>query len=389
MRSRRALVRAVLSSTVLAPTVLAPLWALAQGRANDPAPAPEPAPPGDPSEPRPRIRFGTGETLVVLLIPRQDGPFARAAASLLAGVKAAHARDGAGITVEAIEIDDQADLLAATFAEFHERRVALVLGPVTRNGATALLELATVDVPTLALNLPERDRPVSAKLAFFGLATESEARQVARQAFEQVQPRVGSRRPRAIAVTVASPLARRSAIAFRTAWLELGGEMRDLVEFAGPRPSRDLRTRLAQPVPDVAFLAMGAEQARVLKTALGAQTAVWSTSLASIGNTALLRLPELDGMRVLEMPWQVEPDNPAVMAYPRPPEGFNVEMHRLYALGIDAFRIGRQLVAGDTAFELDGVTGRLRFDRAAAPRVERLAVPAEYRTGAPVALTVP
>ena len=160
--------------------------------------------------------------------------------------------------------------------------------------------------------------------------------------------------------------------------------MRELVEFAGPRPSRDLRARLAQPAPDVAFLAMGAEQARVLKTALGAQTAVWSTSLASIGNTALLRLPELDGMRVLEMPWQVEPDNPAVMAYPRPPEGFNVEMQRLYALGIDAFRIGRQLVAGDTAFELDGVTGRLRFDRGASPRVERAALPADYRGGVPV-----
>jgi outer membrane PBP1 activator LpoA protein len=393
MRSRRAVVRAALSVTVLAP-----LSALGQVRANDPAPspAPSPVPPppaapaaADPSAPRPRVRFGSGDTLVVLLIPRQDGPFARAAASLLAGVTAAHARDGAGITVEAIEVEDQADQLAMTFAELQERRVALVLGPVTRNGATALLELGTVDVPTLALNLPDGDRPVSAKLAFFGLATEAEARQVAQQAFAQALPRAGNRRPRAVAVTVASPLARRSAQAFRDAWIGLGGEMRDIVEFAGPRPSRDLRARFVQPAPDVAFLAMGAEQARVLKTALGAETAVWSTSLASIGNTAQLRLPELDGMRVLEMPWQVEPDNPAVMAYPRPPAGFNVEMQRLYALGIDAFRIGRLLLAGDTTFELDGVTGRLRFDRLAAPRVERLAVPAEYRNGAPVALTPP
>ena len=165
--------------------------------------------------------------------------------------------------------------------------------------------------------------------------------------------------------------------------------MREIVEFQGPRPSRDLRARLGTPAPDVVFLAMGAEQARVLRGTLGSDTAVWSTSLASIGNTAQLRLPELDGMRVLEMPWLLEPDSPAVMAYAKVPAGFNVEMQRLYALGIDAFRVGRLLLAGDTAFELDGVTGKLRYERAAGPRVERLALPAEYRNGMPVASAAP
>ncbi len=361
----------------------APLWASAQGRANGPPP------PTEPGEPRPRVRFGQGSQTVALLLPRQDGPFARAAQSLLAGVKAAHERDGAGLVVEAIEIDDQADQIASTLAELAERNVALVLGPVTRNGANALVDLGAVGVPTLALNLPEGNAPVPARLTFFGLAIESEARQVAGLAYAQVLPRAGTRRPRAVAVTVASPLARRGAQAFRDAWVSLGGEIREIVEFAGPRPSRDLRARLGAPPPDVAFLSMGAEQARVLRGALGADTAVWSTSLASIGSTVQLRLPELDGMRVLEMPWLLEPDSPAVMAYPKAPPGFNVEMQRLYALGIDAFRVGRQLLAGDTAFELDGVTGRLRYDRSDAPRIERVALPAEYRNGVPVPATVP
>lgn len=370
--------------------VAAPLWVRAQGRANEPAPAaPPPAPPGDPSAPRPRVRFGEGNVLVGLLLPRQDGPFSRAAASLLAGVRAAHGRDGAGVVVEAIEIDDQADELAVVMAELRDRNAALVLGPVTRNGAAALIELGGIAIPTLALNLPDGNPPVPARLTFFGLAIETEARQVASIAFAQVRDRAGTRRPRAVGVTVASPLARRGAVAFRDAWLSLGGEMRELVEFTGPRPSRDLRARLVQPVPDVAFLSMGAEQARVLRGALGAETAVWSTSLASIGSGSTLRLPELDGLRLLEMPWLIEPDNPAVMAYAKVPTGYNVEMQRLYALGIDAFRIGRQMLAGDTAFELDGVTGRLRYDRTASPRIERLAVQAEYRAGVPAALTPP
>ncbi len=386
--------------------VAAPLWVSAQGRANEAAPSPSavpsqppaassaasPAAPSaaaDPGARRPHVRFGEGPILVGLLLPRQDGPFARAAASLLAGVRAAHGRDGAGVVVEAIEVDDQADEIALAMAELQDLKAALVLGPVTRNGAAALLELGGVAMPTLALNLPEGNPPVPARLTFFGLAIETEARQVASIAFAQALDRAGSRRPRAVGVTVASPLARRGAQAFRDAWLGLGGEMRELVEFVGPRPSRDLRARLGQPVPDVAFLSMGAEQARVLRGALGADTAVWGTSLASIGNGATLRLPELDGMRLLEMPWLVEPDNPAVMAYPKVPVGYNIEMQRLYALGIDAFRAGRQLLAGDTAFELDGVTGRLRYDRLAGQRIERTAVTAEYRAGVPTVLTPP
>lgn len=368
--------------------VAAPLWASAQGRANEPASArgAEAAvgAQAEPGAPRPRVRFGQGAQTFALLLPRQDGPFARAAQALLAGVRAAHERDGAGVVVEAIEIDDQADQLALALAELDERNVALVIGPVTRNGANALVDLGAARVPTLALNVPDGNAPVSSKLSFFGLGIEAEARQAAGLAFAEVLPRAGARRPRAVAVTVGSPLARRGAQAFRDAWLGLGGEMREVVEFSGPRPPRDLRARLGTPAPDVAFLAMGAEQARVLRGALGAGTAVWSTSLASIGNTAQLRLPELDGMRVLEMPWLLEPDNPAVMAYPKAPAGFNVEMQRLYALGVDAFRIGRLIVAGDTAFELDGVTGRLRFDRGASPRVERAALPADYRGGVPV-----
>jgi len=374
MRSRRLFVASCVGAAVSG-SIAAPLSALAQATAN-------PAPDGSP----PRQRIGKGTPTVALLLPRQDGPYARAATSLMAGVAAAHARDGAGLVVEAIEVDDQADELALVFAELRERNFVLAIGPVTRNGATALVELGSVGMPTLALNLPEGDAPVPARVTFMGLATEPESRQAATQAYAQSLERAGSRRPRAVAIVVASPLARRSLQAFRETWISLGGELREVIEFAGPRPPRDLRARLGTPPPDVAFLAMGAEQARVLRSALGDKTAVWSTSLASIGNTAQLRLPELDGMRLLEMPWQVEPDHPAVLSYAKAPAGFNVEMQRLYALGIDAFRVGRQLLGGGAAFELDGVTGRLRYDPQASPRIERQAVLAEYRNGVPVAL---
>ena len=48
----------------------------------------------------------------------------------------------------------------------------------------------------------------------------------------------------------------------------------------------------------------------------------------------------LDGLRVLEMPWQLQPDHPAVMTYPKAPVPYNVELQRLYAAADVAFMQG-------------------------------------------------
>jgi outer membrane PBP1 activator LpoA protein len=89
------------------------------------------------------------------------------------------------------------------------------------------------------------------------------------------------------------------------------------------------------------------------------------------------------------MPWHVEPEHPAVMAYPKAPAHYSVEMQRLYALGIDAFRVARQMNAGGASFELDGVTGRLRYDSQGPARIDRVSVAAQYRGGRPMQIKGP
>ena len=53
------------------------------------------------------------------------------------------------------------------------------------------------------------------------------------------------------------------------------------------------------------------------------------------------------GVRLLDLPWEVQPGHTAAMAYPRwvAPAGASqtLDMDRLYALGIDAFRIAREI----------------------------------------------
>ena len=67
------------------------------------------------------------------------------------------------------------------------------------------------------------------------------------------------------------------------------------------------------------------------------------------------------GVRILDLPWTVQPDQPALASYPRWTSGGEaLDMQRLYALGIDAYRIAVELsLSPNGSFELDGATGRL------------------------------
>jgi outer membrane PBP1 activator LpoA protein len=93
-------------------------------------------------------------------------------------------------------------------------------------------------------------------------------------------------------------------------------------------------------------------------------------------------------VRFFDMPWLLQPDHPAVMIYPRPASPLAPELERLYALGIDAYRLLDVLLDGSVAkaLPLDGVTGKLtleghQFQREATPAVMRqgLGVPVENK----------
>src|SRR5690606_11506190 len=53
---------------------------------------------------RERVRFGAGPIGIALFVPPSEGIYQRATHALVEGLRAAHLRDGAGITVEVVEI---------------------------------------------------------------------------------------------------------------------------------------------------------------------------------------------------------------------------------------------------------------------------------------------
>jgi uncharacterized protein len=74
------------------------------------------------------------------------------------------------------------------------------------------------------------------------------------------------------------------------------------------------------------------------------------------------------------------------MVYPVP-RGMSIEEERLYAFGIDAYRISQQLLHGDKRAPLDGVTGKLTLEPPS--RYARTLTPAEVDGGRVIPLRAP
>jgi outer membrane PBP1 activator LpoA protein len=121
-----------------------------------------------------------------------------------------------------------------------------------------------------------------------------------------------------------------------------------------------LRQTVDLGVADMLFLALDSTQARAARPYLGNSLALYATSQVNAGGGALAA-KELDRVRFVDMPWLLQPDHPAVMIYPRAQLGDAVDFERLYALGIDAFRLGLELLKNNRDAALDGVTGQIHL----------------------------
>ncbi|WP_229262667.1 penicillin-binding protein activator [Duganella radicis] len=355
-----------------------------------------------------------------LLLPLRSDTLGAAAESLRAGFMAGLERDRDNITVTVVETGDvPQDILGAYVRALQSEDI--VVGPLSRTAVAAVAGSALVSKPTIALNTPEGHgqqgaTPLPPQMLAIGLSIEEEARQAAQWAAAD-QPG-GS----ALVLTTSSAWQRRVAAAFANQWEGRLGRPLRIVELSAPDGYLSdpelvqLRARLRQDTPAVLFSAMGADQTRQLRIALGsvlttepdnpifstadklppppavpteqfASLPIYGTSALNPGAGAGFPGRDLEGVRLLDLPWQVQRDHPAVMVYPRPLQSGvgSADMARLYALGIDAFRVAREIARHPAGrFQLDGVTGKLTVDFGQGPAsFERIEQSAIYQNGAP------
>ncbi len=322
---------------------------------------------------------------IVLLLPGQATPFARAAEAVRAGFFAAHAAAGAPMAIESRESDETAAAVVAALDTAAARGARLVVGPLSRDAVDALARGSGPRLPVLALSQPSGAAPLPPQMLAIGLRIEDEARAIVASLLRgPLAPGVTSERLPFAVIIGRGPLERRAAAAFIAAAQELGRPAEALELSLRQERLNDLGKRLAARPWQAILLALDAGEASAVRGRLPPDVPAVATSrvhLLEHSSIGLLR--DLDGIAFVDMPWLLEPDHPAVMAYPRPAIPFSAELERLYALGIDAYRIAVAWLGGSQRFDLDGVTGRLRLDPALGGRIERWPSLAVFVDGKP------
>jgi hypothetical protein len=312
---------------------------------------------------------------VALLLPLKSGPFTRAADAVRRGAWEAHrVHAGSGLPLVVYSTGDDAFDIMQAYEKAVAQEARFVIGPLTRSAVSALANSTVVTVPTLALNAPEGDAPLPQNLYLFGLQVENEAKQVATLAAQQG-------RRRALVVSAKTVLSKRLSQAFGEEWTRRGNQV--IEEFGFTSDAAELgklRDTLAVSTSDMVFLALDAQQSKLMRSYLGLSMPIYATSLVNAGADALGRL-ELNGVTFVDMPWLLLPDHPAVLSYSRPDNAqANMESQRFYALGIDAYRIAQVLATPGAEFDvLDGVTGTVTLDRER--RFAREPVAAQFSQG--------
>ena len=300
---------------------------------------------------------------IALLLPLASKTFGKVADALKLGFIAGAVADGKNaLPYRIYATDDEGASLAAQVRKAMAEGALAVIGGVTRDGANTIARESRL-LPTLALNAPliSSDSELPDRFFYISLNLDIEARLVARLASGEGLRSVAM-------VTANNPLAKRIQDSFENEWLRLGGEIAAHISFGSD--SYDA-TRVATAMEKIGakanavFLAADPAAARYIRPYLPTGMPVFATSHTVDPRAEAVANLDLDNVRFLEMPWFAEPDHPAVMAYAKSTQTLSVDYERLYALGIDAWRLGQLIVKDGNARNLpslDGVTGRITLD---------------------------
>jgi len=301
--------------------------------------------PGETLPPPPTTR------LIALVLPLDEPAFERAAGAVREGFLEAAA--AAGKSGDCIVIPHGRDGVVAAFELARAKGVRVAVGPLVRDDLRAL---ATANVPlpwTLALNQLDDSTPLPPAIYTFPLSVESDGKLLAQRAKASGATSVD-------VVEGDSPLMHRLGSAFAKGWMQDGGRAPAAFRFnASPEALTGLRHSLASQTSGAVLLAVNGDHAALVKPFIGNVLSYASGLVFDRPSPAVAR--DLDGVRVVEIPWLLTPGAPEVAPFPRR-EYDSDALARLYALGLDAFRVAASFVDGPPrSFDLDGATGHVHL----------------------------
>jgi outer membrane PBP1 activator LpoA protein len=313
---------------------------------------------------------------VAVLLP-QRGYFAQAAQAVKDGLLAAQSSSAESdrLALHFYDATDAADVLTIL-----DRAAAdgatLAIGPLHRDAVARLAGVPRLPITTLALNDSEGGRLPPQNLYRFALSPEDEAEEVARAAKAKGFSS-------ALVIYPEGDWGSRIAKSFIAGWEAVGG-----VVEAGQMYDPDTSTfdepleklfQTAQYATSASGLGTGAdliffvgtEQAlRAIRPQIRAVAAdrlpVFTTSHVNASGFDALRANGLVGIYFVDIPWMVSAQSlpPSLSQYRRATRSRSVDDQRLFALGLDAYRLAPIITRQPTQDTpvLGGQTGTLRVD---------------------------
>lgn len=355
---------------------------------------------------------------VALLLPTNDSAFAQVAQAMSNGVIAANSTNPTPAKILLMP-RKQGQTALSHLQDAALSGASVAIGPITRDEVDQMAKLDFLPLPIVSLNLPYGDVIAPELMMSYSLSQEEEARDIVRIAIGAL-PESDSKgeTPKVAIFETKAPLETRignvfaeelekAQIPFDRIVLtpELLAQQKLYEEQVDPNEDIPELEELPDPVEDpygyqrirlknkrlmqeykaqqafkeppfyAAFLAMDARTAALVRPRLPRLTRVWGTSLLNPGDptqsTAASLTYDMQNVGIVEAPLVLHNNKEDFL------ERFSMEMpstpleRRLFALGVDAYRLANHWAHWQTSIQFIGMTGQLSFNHDVSPVVER------------------
>lgn len=373
------------------------------------------------------VQTGFEANKIAVLLPTKDSPYERFTQAVVQGIQAINAQQ---------QIPAEILLLHKNYGQSMQSQLqdaalmgaTIAIGPMVRDNVEEVSALSFLPLPIIALNAPENGFASPELMLNYSLSQEQEARQIVDIALKALPATdTQGNPPKVMIFETISPLEERIANAF-AAELQARG-----VPFERQRLTEELMAKskfyeitdstleppTLEPLPDrvedpygyqrvklrneramaryrakiefeappyyAAFLAMDARMAAMVKPRLPRLTRVWGTSLINPGDSTQNRVAsltyDLQNTGFVDAPLAIDVNRQDFKAV------YGVDMpqslieRRLFAFGVDAYRLAIQWMHWKPEITVNGATGQLSFNQALTGNVQRLGQPAMIRSG--------
>ena len=355
---------------------------------------------------------------IALLLPTNDSAFAQVAQAMSNGVIAANSTSNTPAKILLLP-RKQGQTALSHLQDAALSGASVAIGPITRDEVDQVAQLEFLPLPVVSLNLPYHDVVAPELMMSYSLSQEEEARDIVKIAVGAL-PEIDSKgeTPKVAIFETKAPLETRignifaeelekAQVPFERIVLtpELLAQQKLYEEQVDPNDDMPELEELPDPVEDpygyqrirlknkrlmqeykaqqafkeppfyAAFLAMDARTAALVRPRLPRLTRVWGTSLLNPGDptqsTAASLTYDMQNVGIVEAPMVLHNNKEDFI------ERFSMEMpttlleRRLFAFGVDAYRLADQWAHWNTSIQFLGMTGHLSFDHATSPVVER------------------